>query len=387
VNFEFDETQEQLRASVRRYLAERAPLAGYGRAHYGRDPGTDSVWRGFADLGVVGLLAPDGAGGSDAGMVDVAVVLEECGRAAYAGPMLASGVGAVSLARLASAPDPIDAMLQPIVSGEVIATVACFEPGRRDAWRAPSTRVTTDAHGTTVTGTKCHVIAASVAGRVFVTASDERGDLALVAVDVTDVPTTVHVVDDESVDGSRPTASITFTESPAVRLDGTAIEHAIATTLDRLRVALALDALGAAEHALALALDYARERVAFDRPIGSFQAVQHLCADMLRTVELTRAAAYYAAWALDHADDATAHRAATQAAAYAAAELPALGGSAIQVFGGIGFTWEHDIHVFYKRLLGAGSLLGSADDHLAELADLVLDADPGSDVGEVPISR
>ena len=133
--------------------------------------------------------------------------------------------------------------------------------------------------------------------------------------------------------------------APATRRD------AVARTLDRLAVAYVVDGVGAAQRALELAVEYAKERVQFDKPIGSFQAVQHLCADMLRTVELGRAAGYYACWAADDADPTEAHRAATMAKAFAGDAFAQLGGSAIQVFGGIGFTWEHDIHLYYKRLL------------------------------------
>ena len=124
---------------------------------------------------------------------------------------------------------------------------------------------------------------------------------------------------------------------------------------------------------LVLAVDYAKQRIQFDKPIGSFQAVQHLCADMLRTLELGRAAAYYACWAADDADDAEAHRAAVMAKAFASDGFAQLGGTAIQVFGGIGFTWEHDIHLYYKRLLSASASLGNTSEHLAELARIAID--------------
>src|SRR4029077_12885386 len=142
--------------------------------------------------------------------------------------------------------------------------------------------------------------------------------------------------------------------------------------LDRLGVAYAVDGVGAAQRALELAVEYAKERGQFDKPIGAFQAVQHLCADMLRDVELGRAAAYYACWALDAASPEEAHRAATLARAFACDAFPRIGGTAIQVFGGIGFTWEHDIHLYYKRLLSCGVALGTTADHLTELATLAL---------------
>jgi alkylation response protein AidB-like acyl-CoA dehydrogenase len=160
---------------------------------------------------------------------------------------------------------------------------------------------------------------------------------------------------------------------PGRRLDRGDATATLAETIDRLAVAGVVDGVGAASRAMELAVEYARERRQFDRPIGSFQAVQHLCADMLRAVELARAAAYYACWAADAAPARERHRAVTMARAFAADELYRVGASAIQVHGGIGFTWEHDVHLYYKRLLTLQHEGGGATDHLEELASLVLD--------------
>jgi alkylation response protein AidB-like acyl-CoA dehydrogenase len=137
---------------------------------------------------------------------------------------------------------------------------------------------------------------------------------------------------------------------------------------------MVVDGVGAASRALELAVEYAKDRRQFDVPIGTFQAVQHLCADMLRAVELARASAYYACWACDAADGAERHRAATMAQAFAADAFYEVGATAIQVFGGIGFTWEHDIHLFYKRLLSVQQYAGGSIDQLEELATIVLDS-------------
>ncbi|HEX4778711.1 MAG TPA: acyl-CoA dehydrogenase family protein, partial [Acidimicrobiia bacterium] len=145
--------------------------------------------------------------------------------------------------------------------------------------------------------------------------------------------------------------------------------------VDRLAVADVVDGVGAAARALELAVEYARTRVQFDRPIGSFQAVQHLCADMLQAVELARAGAYYACWAIDAADESERHRAVTMAKAFASDELYRVGASAVQVFGGVGFTWEHDIHLYLKRLMSLRTAGGTTDDHLADLAEIALPPD------------
>jgi alkylation response protein AidB-like acyl-CoA dehydrogenase len=366
VDFEFSAEQEQLRESLRRFLVDHAPVE-YVRALYGDDRGfTDAVWRGLVELGVVGLLAPAAVGGSGMGMVDMAVVLEELGRAVHPGPFIASAVGAVSLVNgldgWGSHP-----LLTDVATGDRIGTVALLEPGRRAAWRAPTTTAA-DAGGWTVTGTKVHVVSAGAADVFLVTATtpgDELGVFAVAAGDAT-------VVASPTVDGTRSEATVTFDGAPAARVGGGDASDAVAATVDHVGIAAVVDGVGAAQRALELSVDYARERHQFGAPIGSFQAVQHLCADMLRAVELARAAGYYACWAADDADPAERHRAATMALAFAADELAGVGAATIQVHAGIGYTWEHDAHLFYKRLLTLQRAGGGSVDQLGELASIVL---------------
>jgi alkylation response protein AidB-like acyl-CoA dehydrogenase len=366
VDFEFSAEQEMLRASVRAFLADRSPISAV-RAAYDAPAADRAVWDGLVGLGVVGLLAGDEHTGTSTststspGMVDAAVVLEELGRAVCPAPYASSAIGAVALAD--------DALLPRLAAGAVIGTVAVFEAGTRFSWCTPATRAARDGDGYRLDGVKVHVPDAGAADVVLVTALDDDGALGVFATDdftAEPVPT---------VDGSRKQGRVALDAARARRVDlgGRSTRDAITSALDRLGVALAVDGVGAAQRALELAVDYAKERVQFDRPIGSFQAVQHLCADMLRTVELARAAAYYACWALDAADPAEAHRAATMARAFAADALPSLGATAIQVFGGIGFTWEHDIHLYFKRLLTAGQAIGTASDHLETLAGIAVD--------------
>jgi alkylation response protein AidB-like acyl-CoA dehydrogenase len=360
VDFEFSSEQEMLRASVRAFLADKAPLTSL-RAGYETPTFDRAVWNGLVELGVVGLLAPEEHGGAGMGMVDAAVVLEELGRAVSPAPYVASAIGALSLA---------DAELLPaLADGSVIGTLAIFEAGSRYRWTAPSTRATRAGDGSWhLDGGKVHVADATEAGVALVSALDDDEQLGVFATSDFAAAATPNV------DGSHHAGRITFAGASARRVEtGGGAEAAIARALDRLGVASVVDGVGAAQRALELAVEYAKERVQFDKPIGAFQAVQHLCADMLRTVELGRAAGYYACWALDDAAPAEAHRAATLARAFAADAFPQVGATAIQVFGGIGFTWEHDIHLYYKRLLSVASALGTASDHLEELATLAID--------------
>ena len=183
----------------------------------------------------------------------------------------------------------------------------------------------------------------------------------------------VDVVPTPSVDGTRKEGTVRLDGARGWRLGPADATDVVAEVVDRMAVAAVVDGVGAAARALELAVDYAKERVQFDRPIGSFQAVQHLCADMLRAVELARAGAYYACWAADAGDDRERHRAATMAKAFASDELYRVGASAVQVFGGLGFTWEHDIHLFLKRVMSLQRVGGGSDEHLEELAHIVLD--------------
>ncbi|HEY3096457.1 MAG TPA: acyl-CoA dehydrogenase family protein [Acidimicrobiia bacterium] len=359
MDFEFSDDQELLRASVRRFLAEQAPIA-YVRALRDDERGTtDDVWTGLAELGVTGLLAPEEYGGAAGGMVDMAVVLEELGRAVHPGPFASSAVGAVSVVTLAGSDDDRAELLPGLASGETVATVALDEADVR-------------ANGERrLTGKETHLSDAFAADIIFVSATGPDGERGVFVVD-RDGPG-VTVTPTPTVDGTRKFAALELVDAPARRIGAGDATDAVAETADRVVAAAVVDGVGAASRALEMAVDYAKEREQFDRPIGSFQAVQHLCADMLRAVELARAGAYYACWAADGADAAERHRAATMAQAFAADELYAVGASLIQVLGGIGFTWEHDAHLYYKRLLTLKELAGGSSRQLEELAALILD--------------
>jgi alkylation response protein AidB-like acyl-CoA dehydrogenase len=353
VDFEFSDDQELLRDSVRRYLADRAPLP-YVRVHYDDPAVVDDVWRGLAHLGLTAMLVPESAGGAGMGMVDLALPLGETGRAVYPGPLAASAVGAASFLA-AIAPHPLaDEWLPRIADGRAVATLALTDA------RAEPVR----ADGPGWSGTKTHVPDGVAADLLLVSVDPDT----VVAVEASDPDVTVSPL--ATVDGSRKFATVSGARATGIRIPDAAA--ALATAEDRLALAYVLDGVGTAETALELAVAYAKEREQFGKPIGAFQAVQHLCADMLRAVELGRAAAYYAAWACDDADAGERRRAVTMARAFTADGLYRVGATAIQVFGGVGFTWEHDIHLFYKRLLTLQHLGGSASDHLEALASLVL---------------
>jgi alkylation response protein AidB-like acyl-CoA dehydrogenase len=365
MDFEFSAEQEQLRETVRRFLREQAPMS-YVRSMLDDPAGTSrEVWRGLADLGVTGLLVPERHGGAGMGMTDMGVVLEELGRAAHPGPFLSSAVGAVSALVAVSGPDG-DELLPALADGSTIATVALHDEGGRGTWRTPATVAKDGA----LTGTKVLVPDALGADVLLVTAVTDDG-IGLFAVDASAAG--VAMVPADSPDGTRKLATVQLDGAPGRRVgDGDATEP-LAGVVDRLLVAHVVDGVGAASEALDLAVAYTKERKQFGQPIGAFQAVQHLCAGMLQTLEMGRAGAYFALWAADEADAAELHRAATMAKAWASDAFFSIGADAIQVFGGIGYTWEHDIHLLYKRLLTLQHVLGTTPDHLEALAKIVID--------------
>ncbi len=375
MDFEFSADQEMLRESVRRFLADKAPIS-YVRDAYETDGGQsslghDDVWAGLRDIGAIGLLVPEAHGGAGMGMVDAAVVLEELGRAVCPAPYASTAIGTVSLVLAAGGPREHEFLLPGLADGTTIGTIALYEVGSRYAWRAAECAARGGGNSWTLQGCKTHVADGAAANLFLVTARDADGDLGVFAVRGDDDRVDVNPL--PSVDGSRKEATVRFEGTTAWRLGTGDASAAIARTLDTLAVAYVVDGVGAAQRALELAVEYAKERVQFDKPIGTFQAIQHLCADMLRALELGRAAGYYACWAADDAAPEESHRAAVMAKAFAGDAYAQLGGSAIQVFGGIGFTWEHDIHLYYKRLLSLSVALGNTSEHLAELARIAID--------------
>jgi len=303
------------------------------------------------------------------GMVDAAVVLEELGRMVHPGPFASSAIGATGLLVDLDADGPAD-LLAELATGASIATVALLEPGRRATWSDPVTTARTQNGGWVLDGTKVHVPDAVGASVLLVSARDEQGSLGIFAVAAG--ASGVTVASTPTIDGSRKEGTVLLSDAPARRV-GTDASDALAATVDRLGIAAVVEGVGTAGRALELTVEYATQRRQFDAPIGSFQAVQHLCADMLRAVELARAAGYYACWATDDATASERHRAATIALAFATDDLYEVGASAVQVHGGIGFTWEHDIHLFYKRLLTLQQAGGGSVDQLEELARIVID--------------
>jgi len=357
MNLELTEEQIALRDTVRQFLAEKASVASHVRPLLDDPTGsTDTVWRGLASLGATGVLVPSDHDGAGMTMVEAGVVAEELGAVLNPGPWLSSAVAAT---RALTRTGADDGLLTEIAGGTAIATVA------------PLTGARPVADGATLRGELTAVPDAAAANTLLVLA-DESSGAALYAVDPTsdDLRVTARC----HVDPTRKLFDIELDGVTARRL-ADAPADAVDGLVDDVTIARAADALGAASAVMNLAIEYAKVRRQFGQPIGSFQAVQHLCVDMYESVELARSGVIHALWAADAAEPAERHRAALRVKAFAG-RLTSVGDTAIQVFGGIGFTWEHDAHLYLKRLLGWSAYLGAPDRYLEEVgAQLVSELD------------
>jgi alkylation response protein AidB-like acyl-CoA dehydrogenase len=358
MNLELTDEQVALRDTVRRFLAEKASVATYVRPMLDHSAGsTDDVWRGLAGLGATGVLVPLDRDGAGMTMVEAGVVAEELGAALYPGPWLSTAVAAVrALTRMGAD----GGLLAEIADGTVIATVGPL--------KGPPPAV---VDGGTLRG-QLTAVPDVAAATVLLLLADEPEGTALFSVDPASQG--VGVTRRPHVDPTRKLFDVVLDGVSAQRL-ADAPADAVEGLVDDVTIAFAADALGAATAVANLAVEYAKVRRQFDQPIGSFQAVQHLCVDMYEAVELARSGVIHALWAADAAEPAERHRAALRAKAFAG-RLASVGDTAIQVFGGIGFTWEHDAHLYLKRLLGWSTFLGAPGHYLEEVgAHLVSELD------------
>jgi alkylation response protein AidB-like acyl-CoA dehydrogenase len=358
--------QQQLRASVRRFLADRAPLRRV-RELMATDDGLDrAVWaQAGTQLGLQGLAIPEAYGGAGFSFAEQAIVLEELGAALYTGPYLASAVLAAT-ALLASPDEGARQDLLPgIASGRTVATLAvteddgCWDPG------AVRLSAVSDGAGWKLDGHKSFVLDGGTAGLILAVAATGAG-LSLFAVDSGAPGLSRRVL--PTLDQTRKLARLEFAATPA-RLIGSPgrAAAALGRTLDVAAIALAAEQLGGAQRALDMAVGYAKTRHQFGRPIGSFQAVKHRCADLLLQVESLRSAVGYAAAAVADGSEEVPVLA-PLVAAYASEAFFQVAAENIQIHGGIGFTWEHDAHLYFKRAKSSELFLGDGSYHRERLA-------------------
>lgn len=361
------EEHEELRRSVRRFLGDKAPSAEVRRV-MGTPEGYDpTVWMQMAgQLGLQGLGVPEEYGGAGFGFPEWAVALEEMGRAVVPAPFLSTVLAATAI-RGAGDEDACKDLLPALASGESVGTIAiCGDEGR---WGAPETVAATASDGGwQLQGHASFVTYGHVADVVVTTASaGER--LGLFAVDANAAGLSRTPL--RTLDETRPMARLAFDGVSARLLGELGADDAVAYVLDVAATLLAAEQVGVASSCQEMAIEYAKIRVQFGRPIGSFQAVKHKCADMLAATELARSTAYHAVWAAAQSPGDLPAAASMAKAACSEACFQAAADN-VHVHGGVGFTWEHDAHLYYRRAKASELLFGSSSRHrelLAQRAD------------------
>ncbi|HEU5470738.1 MAG TPA: acyl-CoA dehydrogenase family protein [Actinophytocola sp.] len=365
----FTPEHDELRRSVRRFLEAKSPSAAV-RALMADETGYDTeVWKQMANqLGLQGIAIPERFGGSGFSFVELAIVLEETGRGLVPAPYLSSVVMA-GYAILDSGDESAAADLLPgIADGSRVATLAFTEDSGRWEPDAITMPATADGDRWLLNGAKSYVVDGHIADLLVVAAETAAG-LSLFAVDPATPGITRSLL--PTLDQTRKLARITFDDVPA-RLIGTP-GGAVATlprTLDKVALALAAEQVGGTQRVLDMAVEYAKVRHQFDRPVGSFQAIKHKAADMLARLESARSAAYYGAWAVATDSDEV-PTVASLAKAYCSDAFFFAAAENIQIHGGVGFTWEHDAHLYFKRAKSTQLFLGDTPYHREQLAQRI----------------
>jgi alkylation response protein AidB-like acyl-CoA dehydrogenase len=364
MDFTYSDEQVMLREGARRFLGEQCGIDRI-REIVETDDGFDAeLWTAIAEQGWTAMHIPEQYGGAGFSYAETAILLHEMGRVLAPVPYLSSAVLAAE-AMLAGGSDEQKARWVPaLASGETIATIAVAEPG--GGWEEPSVATVAEASGDgyQITGTKSFVAAGHIADVVIVAARLD-GEVGLFVVERAELAATKLV----TLDTTRPQATVELSGAPAERL-GEAGWEVVERLYDVARTALAAEQVGGLERVLEMAVQYAQERKQFGRAIGSFQAVKHLCADMLVGLESARSASGYATWALATGSDEL-KEAAPLAKAYCSEAFFSAAGDSIQIHGGIGFTWEHDAHLYFKRAKSTELLFGSPAQQRAVLADRI----------------
>ena len=341
MNFDFSDDSRLLRAQARRFLAERSPPRLVRAALAGPLAEADQLWRDMAELGWLGAALPEAQGGAGLGAEALCVLAEELGRALAPVPFLSGICLAAEAVAHAGSPAQQATWLPRLAGGTARAAFALAEGPGEPAPEAVRARLRNGR----IEGEKLPV-ADGMAAEVAVVAAQGEAGVVLALVDLKGPGVARAPI--ATIDPSLPHATLTFRAAPAEPLPGAAGWAAIASLLDRAAVPCAFAALGGAAAALDMAVAYAKERHAFGRPIGSFQAIKHKLADVYVAVELARSNAWYACWALEH-DTAALPLAAAGAKVSADAAFRLAAAENIQTHGGIGFTWEADPHLFYRR--------------------------------------
>ena len=373
MNFGLTDTQQTLKKTTRQFLNAECPSAEVRRLMETSDAFDVALWQKMADQGWTGIIFAEDYGGAGMGMVEMTAVLEEMGRALLPGPFLSTVLLAGSAITYAGNESQKQQYLQAICSGSAKSTVAMLEEGASWSSDGVHLHASSGPTGYVLKGRKLFVPDAGVADFLICVAR-LRGTLSLFI-----VPAGTHGVnikETPAMDATRKLYEVIFDSvdlpeesllAVGDRAEAT-VEHALAVST----VGLVAEMVGGMQRLLDISVEYAKTRKQFGRPIGQFQAVQHMCADMLLMTESSRSAVYYAAWAMSE-DESSAATAVSVAKAYASDAYREVGNRAIQVHGGMGFTWENDVHLYYRRAKASEFAFGDATWHRERLARKVVD--------------
>ena len=377
MDFAFSEQQDLLRASARQFLERECPPAMVRRWSDDAQGYSPDLWQKMAALGWMGLVLPETYGGSGLSLVDLTILMEEMGRVLLPAPFFSSiALGALTLLETASEGQR-QQMLPRLARGEAKVSVALLEADGRYDPRGISMRASIRGNRATLNGTKLFVADAQVSDYVICVARTRGGrnpesGLSLFLLDRTSPGITCTPL--ISMDQTRRLCELSFARV-SVPLETMLGERDTAwpmlqRALDKATVALCAEMVGGAEKAMELCVDYAKTRVQFGRQIGAFQAVKHKIADMKVWVENAKSVVYYAAWAVE-SEAPEASRAASMAKAYCSEMYTRVTADGVQVHGGIGFTWDHNMHLYLKRAKSSEVLLGDATWHRERTATLI----------------
>jgi alkylation response protein AidB-like acyl-CoA dehydrogenase len=372
MDFDLSKPQQLLQQSARDFFSRECP-AEKVRELMETDTAFDAkLWEGIADQGWTGLIVPEEFGGLGLGAVELAAIAEEMGRACLPSPFLSTVWAAALIARTGSAGQKAQ-YLEAISAGTLKATVALLEPSADWNPEAAQLRAERDGSNFRLTGRKDYVTDADVAGVILVVARS-GDDLVLLPVSRNAEGVTVTLT--PGIDATRKLYSIDFAnvvipEGDALET-GYRVKEALEAATGVATVALCAEMTGGMQWTLDNTVEYAKTRLQFDKPIGIYQAVQHKCAEMVLFTESARSSVYYAAWALSE-NDPSAKLAVSMAKAYCSDSARETGNRGIQLHGGIGFTWEHNLHLYYKRAKSSEIMFGDATYHRELIAKEVVD--------------
>ena len=373
MDFELNETQKLFQRSARELFAQECPPPLVREMIEKDTPYSDVIWNKLVEQGWTGLTFSEEDGGLGLSMVEMAIAFEEMGRALVPGAFLSTVALAGSLTERACSDEYRTARLQAICDGRAKATVALLE---KDAsWNIDAVKLTATAtaNGFKLNGTKLFVSDASVADYIITAARAESG-LVLAFVNREAAGVTIKPM--PAVDATRLLYAVQFDDvlvgADDVINDNAKARAALEYALDAATLAISAEMVGGMQLLLEASVEYAKTRKQFGKPIGQFQAVQHHCANMLLMSESARSAVYYAAWLMGN-DLEQAAVAVSVAKSYASDSYREVGNLAIQVHGGIGFTWDENIHFYYKRAKASELMFGDAPYHRERIARLIVD--------------